>query len=100
MPAKKRLSRQTESIQQPVMETPEHVRTFASAVRAHVNGPRGKHLEPAHGVIVLSGYNGLSRLYPGGGYRYIHIATREDLCAMSDQQIYDIVIAAGQRRVV
>lgn len=79
-------------------EPPDHVRAFARSVRAHADAPRGQHIEPVRGVTLLYGYNGLLRAYPGGGQRHVHVATHEDLATMSDQQLYDAAMAAGQRK--
>lgn len=78
-------------------EPPEHVRAFAEAVRAHASAPRGQHLEPAKGVHVLYGYNGLLTTR---GHNHVHVATHEDVAQMSDQQLYDAVMAAGRRKKV
>lgn len=78
-------------------EPPEHVRAFSEAVRAHASAPRGQHLEPAKGVHVLYGYNGLLTVR---GHVHVHVATHEDVAAMSNQQLYDAVMAAGKRKVV
>lgn len=84
-----------EVVSQP--DPPEHVRAFSEAVRAHASAPRGKHLEPAKGVHVLYGYNGL---LTQRGHVHVHVGTHEDVEKMSDQQLYDAVMTAGKRKKV
>lgn len=88
---------QEEQVAMSEPEPAEHVRAFSEAVRAHASAPRGQHIEPAKGVHVLYGYNGLLTVR---GHSHVHVATYEDVAKMSNQQLYDAVMAAGKRKVV
>ena len=80
----------------PESEPSEEVRKFVALI--HLNNhkaARGKQFEPTHGVVLQFGYNGLLRLR---GHNHVHIATVDELAEMSDQQVYDAVMAAGKSR--
>lgn len=75
---------------EPEPEAPEHVRALARKVRQHI-GKQRHAFDAAPNVPVLYGYNGLSHTINGHATR--HIATRDELSEMSDQEIYDRVMA-------
>lgn len=76
-------------------EPSEDVRAFAQTVRDHQGRPYRTHFEPVRGVTLLYGYNGLIRVR---GHQHVHVATLEDLATMSDQALYDAVMAVGARK--
>lgn len=84
------------SIFQPAAPEPtEEVRVLAQTVRAYRES-RDVRFELASGVICMFGYSGLMRATINNNHQ--HIATVAEIEAMSDQQIYDAVMAAGARR--
>lgn len=84
-------------IEQPAEETTpepsEEVRNFARTVRSHSH-TRNKVFEPARGVSLQYGYNGLLRTHAGGGFHHVHVATHDEMAEMSDQALYDAVMRA------
>jgi hypothetical protein len=80
---------------EPEPEAPEHVRALARKVRQHI-GKQRHHFEAAANVPVMYGYNGLSHVVNGHAVK--HIATRDELSEMSDQQIYDAVMRDATAR--
>lgn len=72
---------------------PEHVRTLARTVRRHLGNPRIQ-FDAAPNVPVMFGYKSLHHVVHG--HPTVHIATRDELSEMSDQQIYDRVMAGRQ----
>lgn len=87
----------TESVPVPVEEeapVPDHVRTLARTVRRHLGNPR-IHFDAAQGVPVMFGYKSLYHVATNG-HPQTHIATRDELSEMSDQQIYDRVMQGRQ----
>lgn len=74
---------------EPEPEVPPHVRAVARVVRQHI-GKQRHQFDAAQDVPVLYGYNGLSHTV--NGHAVTHIATRDELSEMSDQQIYDRVM--------
>lgn len=75
-------------------EPSEEVRKFVAMIHSHTH-THGKQFEPACGVVLQFGYNGLLRVH---GHGHVHVATLDELAEMSDQQVYDAVMAAGKRR--
>ena len=80
-----------------LVEAPPHVRELARKVRRYINHQRVQ-FDAAKNVPVFFGYNGLSHTI--NGHPTKHIATRDELHEMSDQQIYDAVMreASNQGR--
>lgn len=76
----------------PVPQPTEEATSLAQMVRAH-DGTRDVHFSPEQGVTLMFGYKALVRVMPG--HRHVHIATVDELTAMSVQQIYDAVKQAG-----
>lgn len=74
-------------------EPSEEVRNFARTVRGHSH-TRNKVFEPARGISLQYGYNGLLRTHAGGGFHHVHVATHDELAEMSDQALYDAVMQA------
>lgn len=74
-------------------EAPEPVRVFAATVRNHAN--TRKPFEPVRGVTLMYGYNGLLRVH---GPVHVHVATADEVAEMSDQALYDAVMAAAARK--
>lgn len=72
---------------------PDHVRQLARKVRQHIGNPRIS-FDAADGVPVMYGYNGLSHVVHG--HPATHIATRDELSEMSEQEIYDRVMMGRQ----
>lgn len=73
----------------------EEASVLAQMVRNY-QGTRDVRFDGASGVVLMYGYNGLSRLM--GGIQHVHVATVDELAAMSDQQIYEAVMQAGVKK--
>jgi hypothetical protein len=69
-------------------QPPEAATALAQMVRDTAS-TRDVLFVPEPGVVLMFGYGGLVRVLPA--HRHVHIATVDELAAMSDQQVYDAV---------